>query len=49
MMHCCFLREPRTQNVVVEPRADLGLVPRLASLLPIEMNRVGKMRAMNPC
>ncbi|TIA90382.1 hypothetical protein E3P81_02442 [Wallemia ichthyophaga] len=39
MMHFCFLREPRTQNVVVEPRADLGLVPRLASLLPIEMNR----------
>ncbi|TIA92357.1 hypothetical protein E3P99_00653 [Wallemia hederae] len=39
MMHCCFLRDARTQNVVVEPRADLGMVPRLASLLPIELDR----------
>ncbi|TIB67237.1 hypothetical protein E3Q22_02007 [Wallemia mellicola] len=39
MMHCCFLRDARTQNVVIEPRVDLGLGPRLKALLPVELNR----------
>lgn len=44
MMHCCFLRDSRTDNVVIEPRYDLGMVPRLKALLPIELNRVGVIK-----
>lgn len=40
MKHACFLRDPRTEIVVGEPRADLPIVPRLKIFLPQEMNRV---------
>ncbi|KIK69355.1 hypothetical protein GYMLUDRAFT_35427 [Collybiopsis luxurians FD-317 M1] len=39
MKHACFLRDPRTQIVVGEPRADLPIVPRLIAYLPQELNR----------
>lgn len=40
MKHMCFLRDPRTEIVVGEPRADLPIVPRLKAFLPQEFNRV---------
>ncbi|KAF5368095.1 hypothetical protein D9758_004465 [Tetrapyrgos nigripes] len=39
MKHACFLRDPRTEVVVGEPRADLPIVPRLVAYLPQELNR----------
>ncbi|KAG7086759.1 Accumulation of dyads protein 2 [Marasmius oreades] len=39
MKHACFLRDPRTEVVVGEPRADLPIVPRLIAYLPQELNR----------
>ena len=39
--HACFLREPRTDVVVGEPRYDLPVVQMLKVFLPQEMNRVG--------
>ncbi|CAE6503304.1 unnamed protein product [Rhizoctonia solani] len=39
MKHMCFLRDPRTEIVVGEPRADLPIVPRLKAFLPQELNR----------
>ncbi|KAG8748722.1 hypothetical protein FRC10_000113 [Ceratobasidium sp. 414] len=39
MKHMCFLRDPRTEIVVGEPRADLPIVPRLKAFLPQEFNR----------
>jgi len=39
MKHACFLRDPRTDVVVGEPRADLPIVPRLKLFLPQELNR----------
>ncbi|QRW00158.1 GNAT family acetyltransferase [Ceratobasidium sp. AG-Ba] len=39
MKHMCFLRDPRTEVVVGEPRADLPIVPRLKAFLPQEFNR----------
>nr|Q52UT1.1 RecName: Full=Acyltransferase ato1; AltName: Full=Ferrichrome A biosynthesis cluster protein ato1 [Omphalotus olearius]AAX49354.1 putative acyltransferase [Omphalotus olearius] len=39
LYHACFLREPRTEVVVSEPRADLPIVPRLIAYLPQELNR----------
>ncbi|KIY43684.1 hypothetical protein FISHEDRAFT_53213 [Fistulina hepatica ATCC 64428] len=39
MKHACFLREPRTEVVVGEPRADLPIIPRLIAYLPLEFNR----------
>jgi len=41
MKHACFLRDPRTDIVVGEPRYDLPIVPRLKLFLPQELNRVG--------
>ena len=41
MKHACFLRDPRTDIVVGEPRYDLPIVPRLKLFLPQEFNRVG--------
>ena len=41
MKHACFLRDPRTDVVVGEPRHDLPIVPRLKLFLPQEFNRVG--------
>lgn len=41
MKHACFLRDPRTDVVVGEPRSDLPIVPRLKLFLPQELNRVG--------
>lgn len=41
MKHACFLRDPRTEVVVGEPRADLSIVPKLKLFLPQELNRVG--------
>ena len=40
MKHLAFLRDPRTQVVVGEPRADLPIIPRLIAYLPQEFNRV---------
>jgi len=40
MKHACFLRDPRTDVVVGEPRSDLPIVPRLKLFLPQELNRV---------
>jgi len=40
MKHACFLRDPRTEIVVGEPRTDLPIVPRLKLFLPQELNRV---------
>lgn len=40
MKHLAFLRDPRTQIVVGEPRADLPIIPRLIAYLPQEFNRV---------
>jgi hypothetical protein len=40
MKHACFLRDPRTDVVVGEPRSDLPIVPRLKIFLPQEFNRV---------
>ncbi|KAG7452916.1 uncharacterized protein BT62DRAFT_34763 [Guyanagaster necrorhizus] len=39
MKHMCLLREPRTEVVVGEPRADLPIIPRLIAYLPQEFNR----------
>ncbi|KAL0578433.1 Accumulation of dyads protein 2 [Marasmius crinis-equi] len=39
MKHACFLRDPRTEVVVGEPRADLPIVPRLIAYLPQELNK----------
>ena len=41
MKHACFLRDPRTDVVVGEPRSDLPIVPKLKLFLPQEFNRVG--------
>ncbi|KAH8830059.1 acyl-CoA N-acyltransferase [Flagelloscypha sp. PMI_526] len=43
LKHFCFLRDPRTDIVVGEPRYDLGIIPRLASYLPQEFNREFEM------
>ena len=40
MKHACFLRDPRTDVVVGEPRSDLSIIPRLKLFLPQELNRV---------
>ncbi len=48
MKHACFLRDPRTEVVVGEPRADLPIVPRLIAYLPQELNRV-RIRALISC
>ena len=40
MKHMCFLRDPRTDVVVGEPRADLPIIPKLVKALPQEVNRV---------
>jgi hypothetical protein len=40
MKHACFLRDPRTDAVVSEPRCDLPVVSKLKTFLPLEMNRV---------
>jgi len=40
MKHACFLRDPRTDVVVGEPRSDLPIIPRLKLFLPQELNRV---------
>ncbi|KZV70246.1 hypothetical protein PENSPDRAFT_631875 [Peniophora sp. CONT] len=39
MKHMCFLRDPRTDVVVGEPRADLPIIPKLVKALPQEVNR----------
>ncbi|ESK89732.1 siderophore biosynthesis acetylase [Moniliophthora roreri MCA 2997] len=39
LKHACFLRDPRTEVVVGEPRADLPIIPRLIAYLPQELNR----------
>jgi hypothetical protein len=44
MKHMCFLRDPRTDVVVGEPRADLPIVPKLVRALPQEVNRVRRPR-----
>ncbi|KAN0063623.1 Acyltransferase fer5 [Thecaphora frezii] len=39
LKHACFLRDPRTEIVVGEPRYDLHIVPLLATFLPQEIRR----------
>ncbi|KAJ3985382.1 putative acyltransferase [Lentinula detonsa] len=39
LRHACFLRDPRTEIVVAEPRADLPIVQQLIAYLPEELNR----------
>ncbi|KAJ3838413.1 putative acyltransferase [Lentinula raphanica] len=39
LRHVCFLRDPRTEVVVAEPRADLPIVQLLLAYLPEELNR----------
>ncbi|KAI4528363.1 hypothetical protein K525DRAFT_184277 [Schizophyllum commune Loenen D] len=43
MKHMCFLRDPRTEVVVGEPRYDLPIIPRLIAYLPQEFNREFEM------
>lgn len=37
--HLCFLRDPRTQQVIAEPRVDLSSVPIQARFLPQERKK----------
>ncbi|KAF8333032.1 acyl-CoA N-acyltransferase [Cantharellus anzutake] len=39
LKHLCFLRDPRTNIVMGEPRFDLPIIPLLATYLPQEFNR----------
>jgi hypothetical protein len=43
LKHCCFLRDPRTEIVVGEPRSDLPIIPRLIRFLPQEFNRASPL------
>ncbi|KAF9516119.1 hypothetical protein BS47DRAFT_1484123 [Hydnum rufescens UP504] len=43
LKHACFLRDPRTDVVIGEPRFDLPIVPRLIAFLPQEFNREFEM------
>lgn len=37
MKHLCFLREPRTEFVIGEPRFDLSIIPLLKAYLPQDL------------
>jgi hypothetical protein len=37
MKHLCFLREPRTEVVIGEPRFDLSIIPLLKAYLPQDL------------
>lgn len=39
LKHACFLRDPRTEVVVGEPRYDLDIIPLLATFLPQEIRK----------
>ncbi|SPO27551.1 related to N6-hydroxylysine acetyl transferase [Ustilago trichophora] len=39
LKHACFLRDPRTNVVVGEPRYDLDIIPLLATFLPQEIRK----------
>lgn len=39
LKHACFLRDPRTEVVVGEPRYDLDIIPLLATFLPQEFRK----------
>ena len=39
LKHACFLRDPRTEVVVGEPRYDLDIIPLLATFLPQEVRK----------
>ncbi|KAJ9480425.1 Aerobactin siderophore biosynthesis protein, partial [Pseudozyma hubeiensis] len=39
LKHACFLRDPRTDVVVGEPRYDLDIIPLLATFLPQEFRK----------
>ena len=49
MKHMCFLRDPRTEVVVGEPRYDLPIIPRLIAYLPQEFNRVCHLSLDRKC
>jgi hypothetical protein len=49
LKHTCFLRDPRTDVVIGEPRFDLPIVPRLIAFLPQEFNRVSRPTLFTQC